>query len=821
MEAAGDIYSIESYQVAVPGGDCSIHLLIDHSNALAAAQARAQNNVVDYHSLLRSIDGPKSKEKRTIKGAVLVDGGYDGGTSYQGKKACASIEKAITDIESRFELGTGGLKFDAWLVTHWDRDHYCGTLQMIITDLTKKYTDDPTKYNRDPKAISDENDTQRARFKHFKYQNDNGPCLTTLYSPVFNRDAYVPVYKDLHHKNPGKTDIPKGRHWRLQKSDKDKLEVAVVLENDGQAYTELTYANKPTKWMGAICNVVEGFDDLWGTDLFTGRPISKATLAGQPVKFEDVIDVLKEGTRTAPVFLIVGAEGCLIGDTMTKTAVLTAGAHALENYISIISLIVWPPSDHNHQGRVSYFNGGDAESKTEKRLADWMNKKPVAVLKTSHHGAYTATPPELLDAFKPSKVLISAGYDYGHPNWMVVTTLFAYWDSMVKGDKVKEQRHGGEGLVFPLRYPYYLEGFRYKDDGKEPALLTTKHLNMNLNLPTYEHFPLLNKPLRGDIPGERTQILQKAYDIGSQTFRDWAPAEAKEFCNTSWNTVVNNNSEEFFKNFANSEGWENFNAQQKQKFCGLFLLITILAEYWSYISSVDNKWGRKHLQNGDRREAIFLWTRSYDSEDFDGRVDIIDNWNKYTDTRGQKLQVGDGITRVEQVKPIIGYANILKYLSSVASNMPGNGDQIPFNFWIDPTPEPVNFLDEGDWDDGDEEEKMQAVEIVEGAAKPKELGQSEEPNPPETTVMDEESPVVMANKKKDKLLLAFINGDMPVDCQPVYDHLNSKALNHPRPKMSDADKEGETGNNSPGNVQDKKLVIIGDKGKEGKKANNP
>jgi glyoxylase-like metal-dependent hydrolase (beta-lactamase superfamily II) len=418
-------YSVESYQIAVPGGDCSIHLLLSNPpEAQAAYWKDLSKDEQKQSAYLRKIAHPYTQGV-TIKKAVLVDGGYDGkGGTFKGVKACESIEKVISDIENRYNLLPKRLEFDAWVVTHWDRDHFCGTLQLIVKDLADKFAINQT--------VKNENDPTRHQFRHFKY-GQNGECQTTLYSPVFDRTPYIVQFKKDNDILPtaaipekDEDKIPKGRHWRLQRNETShNLEVAMIKASAKKIFIGLTNRPKATRiWLKGICKVVEGFENLWGIDVFSDLDkdnnhirIGEDVLEGvKDANINNVMNLLEKDGKTAPVFLLVGAEGYLIGEEKNMERLLEPSGETLENFISIVSLIIWPPNPENKVGRVSYFNGGDTDKNTEAKLATWMDKTPVRVYKTSHHGAYTATPPVVLQTLKPEKVLISAGYEFGHPS---------------------------------------------------------------------------------------------------------------------------------------------------------------------------------------------------------------------------------------------------------------------------------------------------------------------------------------------------------------------------------------------------------------------
>ncbi|KAJ5682777.1 hypothetical protein N7462_005942 [Penicillium macrosclerotiorum] len=174
-------YSVESFQVPVPAGDCSIHLLVkdppESTNKYWDKFDPSQHDLTDATGLgyVRGLERLGTIERGTILRAVLVDGGYDG-DRLSGGKAANAIRTVIKTIETDFNMTS--LKFDAWVVTHWDRDHYCGTLQMLVDDLTDQYL----LQSMNPTATGAK-DEQRIKSTYFKYEA--GEPTTIMYCPVF------------------------------------------------------------------------------------------------------------------------------------------------------------------------------------------------------------------------------------------------------------------------------------------------------------------------------------------------------------------------------------------------------------------------------------------------------------------------------------------------------------------------------------------------------------------------------------------------------------------------------------------------------------
>ncbi|OBS23145.1 hypothetical protein FPOA_03701 [Fusarium poae] len=93
-------WRVANYQIPVPIGDCSAHFLIKM----------------------------KDEKVEKIEKAFLMDGGTNAGGYY----AWVQILKGLRHID--LELGINW-KFDNWVVTHWDEDHYRGVRDLLSSDL--------------------------------------------------------------------------------------------------------------------------------------------------------------------------------------------------------------------------------------------------------------------------------------------------------------------------------------------------------------------------------------------------------------------------------------------------------------------------------------------------------------------------------------------------------------------------------------------------------------------------------------------------------------------------------------------------------------
>ena len=185
------------------------------------------------------------------------------------------------------------------------------------------------------------------------------------------------------------------------------------------------HAPKKEKLPGAkllrICKRLDGCASLKGRDFFSPRDDYRNTTADATLR-SLLGDIKTKGNQKCPKFLCIGAEGCVLdnqsnpADPRNQNTLDIAGA-TLENYISIISIIVWPASK-----RLSLLTASDAYHSTETKSREFLRKNPnglpphILIIKASHHGATSTPPPQLLNELNPQKVIISARQEYGHPS---------------------------------------------------------------------------------------------------------------------------------------------------------------------------------------------------------------------------------------------------------------------------------------------------------------------------------------------------------------------------------------------------------------------
>ena len=107
MEARSDeSWRVDSYQVPVPLGDCSLHFSV-----------------------------VSKAGKLEIDTAIIVDDGS--GKDANGRSAKDAIEATVGEVTTKYKYEEFP-GFHYWLVTHWDDDHYDGALYYLLERKQKQ-----------------------------------------------------------------------------------------------------------------------------------------------------------------------------------------------------------------------------------------------------------------------------------------------------------------------------------------------------------------------------------------------------------------------------------------------------------------------------------------------------------------------------------------------------------------------------------------------------------------------------------------------------------------------------------------------------------
>ena len=90
-------------------------------------------------------------------------------------------------------------------------------------------------------------------------------------------------------------------------------------------------------------------------------------------------------------------------------------------------------------GETSFLFTGDAEDWAEYMMIDSGANLKADVLKVSHHGSYTASTEEFLQAVQPEYTVISCGKDneYGYPHQVILDRLEGLHCTILRTDELR------------------------------------------------------------------------------------------------------------------------------------------------------------------------------------------------------------------------------------------------------------------------------------------------------------------------------------------------------------------------------------------------
>ncbi|KAM7195153.1 hypothetical protein V8F33_006827 [Rhypophila sp. PSN 637] len=637
-------YEVHTFQVNVPIGDCSIHLLVTNTPRHVVVEGPPADGPWDLPKhrqttpLINRADSEKFR-RGTVMRAILVDGGQDDEVNYRGYVASKRIRKAILDIESQYWIihddnnqiaGTpkrhavddNRLIFDAWIVTHWDRDHYCGSLQLIHDDIYGRW--------HNPQSPTD------TLSSYFKY-DAHGACHSTLYASSWERPPWKSSPKDrmLAKKNWEKGGKPKGAPFLFPQQPVRVNNILCTQMNVWGARqncpSPLDYADEdPDSILSdrpltpPILRLVYEIDDLIGVDFFSGRnlrqgvgvPWAHADWANRTENIASFITKAAEvyGLKPeVPLFLCIGACGSVFGHD-ARTNNITRPAHCtLENYQSIMAVIAWCGVP-DVGIRLSHFMAGDAHNDTEKAMLNFLKLKgqnpdnlgyPIEILKAGHHGSRESTSAELLKACRPKKFIISAGRKHGHPSWQTVLLLVTYYRLQRANATDLDQARWRERPLINTRFPYYM--FNSKPGGQQKPVTgedSTKSIHPDLVAELETDLPISSQMLnlksygeekwaelfRREFPDDFDEQKWKKHaiaqlDVGAQRRYDYLVSRFPTGDITSFETeiktqrdkklhsLLNGTDERGYKSvswlrakFVNNLTWNMFNSEEVAKF---------------------------------------------------------------------------------------------------------------------------------------------------------------------------------------------------------------------------------------------------------------
>ena len=395
-------YEVDTYQISVPNGDCSVHFLVDRSKAISDPRTLG-----------------------CIVKSVLMDGGNDGGKSAVTAANC--LRHALYELRRWYTImeTTGQehildtIRFDAWVITHWDYDHWGGSLEMILSDLQAQGT------------------YKQSRF--MKY-NNNGEPLTVLYCPNWTKVPDVFAALCVQNSKPQDNEVKK-RPPQLFIDDEP------AVEGIGEGIVHARLQNEVVR---NLCLAKWGPSMLFGRDFFTGERCWSKISDGldKLTSFKNALAVIFSNFRTLanvtahvfssperPRLFCIGAAGFLLGRRISAVALKQAlgdmgGARGdtWANLSSIMTVLHFPGQPY-----ISLYWAGDAVTSIERDLITkpHLGSKPffdgytVNVAKWSHHGSSHSSPVELWDTLKPKKFVVSANMTgrYEHPRKSTLSLL--------------------------------------------------------------------------------------------------------------------------------------------------------------------------------------------------------------------------------------------------------------------------------------------------------------------------------------------------------------------------------------------------------------
>ncbi|KKP01810.1 hypothetical protein THAR02_06066 [Trichoderma harzianum] len=445
-------WKVVNYQIPVPIGDCSAHFLVD-------------------------------KLTGAVQRAFLMDGGTNAGIY----AAWAQILKGLRFID--LQLGSAW-KFDSWVVTHWDEDHFRG-----VKDLLVNHEIGFTRCNRNRAKVT---------------RGSPGSFVSLYFTPK-------PVLLC------GAWDAPV-----MFKGGGDFLR-PFVQEGKLQSWSHSTTKTRTRKGENLL-RCIWG-EDLIGLDLFTrsfhfDRKTGEEDYKASEKDYYSILDKNGPTSTKKPRFCVVGANGYGIGMSIACTSKPT------RNETSILALLYWPDQDN-----CSYYTGGDGHPKVFKEpVQAWFKKRwpkgDVEMVKLDHHGSTgenlgkiphaedkdkqieqeeaplesdTDSEAEMeeensrktddleievtddqeeamkdakeigivIDYMKPSKVLVTPGTRHGHPSlssaaWDVLIILRSYFEELsrgISGQGLNDKEAKGRQGLLSTRSVYWLSKgeVTYKD----------------------------------------------------------------------------------------------------------------------------------------------------------------------------------------------------------------------------------------------------------------------------------------------------------------------------------------------------------------------
>ncbi|RKL34095.1 hypothetical protein BFJ72_g9582 [Fusarium proliferatum] len=373
---------VENFQVPVPLGDCSIHILI--------------------------------KDRESVEYAFIMDGGVDSGEYSASKAIILALDYVKRYLGSQYGIEEKKIKFNLWVVTHWDADHFRGMMD-LIANFGEKNKKEGVKKNS--KVI----------------EEVEIPGPTGWMAEIFVEDPFLYCGRlEEPFTSQAVSEIPSGSEVQY------RIRLIGYLVEQSLLGFSLTAG-----------------ESARGLDMLSGVKIFNADGTPEPSELDD----------SRPRFCIVGADGYGISVPRFQQDVN-------RNQSSILAVLFWPGND----GQCCFYAGGDGFPELESKIISEFLKKSSIVklgdgldlMKLDHHGSSQeniyggdlrevklARGMKLADmpigVFKARNFLVTPGNRHGHPTYDVVMCLV---DLLRLATGITEDGRP-RGRVWTTRSPYW------------------------------------------------------------------------------------------------------------------------------------------------------------------------------------------------------------------------------------------------------------------------------------------------------------------------------------------------------------------------------
>ncbi|KLO90536.1 uncharacterized protein LW93_10954 [Fusarium fujikuroi] len=372
---------VENFQVPVPLGDCSIHILI--------------------------------KDRESVEYAFIMDGAVDSGEYSASKAIILALDYVKRYLGSQYGIEEKKIRFNLWVVTHWDADHFRGMMDLIAN-------------------FGEKNKKKRVK-KNSKGIEVELPEPTGWMAEIFVEDPFLYCGRlEEPFTSQAVSEIPPGSEVQY------RIRLIGYLVEQSSLGFSLTAG-----------------ESARGLDMLSGVKIFNADGTPEPSELDD----------SRPRFCIVGADGYGI-------AVPRFQQDVNRNQSSILAVLFWPGND----GQCCFYAGGDGFPELEiKIISEFLKKSSIVklgngldLLKLDHHGSsqeniYGGDLREVkltrdmkiadmpIGIFRARNYLVTPGNLHGHPTYDVVMCLV---DLLRIATGITEDGRP-RGRVWTTRSPYW------------------------------------------------------------------------------------------------------------------------------------------------------------------------------------------------------------------------------------------------------------------------------------------------------------------------------------------------------------------------------